>query len=447
MGSIEELYEDLETDLSLEAFRSRVAEKVEEMGGLADDETAAMLVAHEIEGDRPVAIDAVQPEMEAVTVLGVVQHIDEIRTFERDDGTEGAVLNIELADESGTARAAFWDEMATAADEDLDRGDTLRLKARPREGFNGLELSVTDIRLEEDLEVSAYEPETVDIATLEPGEEGVAVAGEVLRVESIRTFERDDGSEGRVATVVIGDATGSVTVSAWDGATEYLEGLAAVDACRIVGGNVRERDGRTELHIGTSGRIEPIEDEIVYEPHPDAIAGLSEGDTATISGIVRSTDPVRTFDRSDGSEGKVRNVRLQDETDSIRVALWGDRAELELAPGDPLTCIDVTIQEGYRDDIEASANWQSTIVSRRAPPADEPDETVEKGVENVPEGPVEFTGTVVQPGDPIILDNGEETVKVDYHGDVTLGQRVVVSGTRTEDRIEADSVEPATQPH
>lgn len=446
MGSIEELYEDLETDLTLEAFRARVEEKVEEMGGLADDETAAMLVAHEIEGDRPIAIDTVQPEMDAVTVLGVVQHIDEIRTFERDDGTEGAVLNIELADESGTVRAAFWDQMATAAQEDLDRGDTLRLKARPREGFNGLELSITDVRLEEDLEVSTYVPETVEIGSLEPGDEGMTVEGEVLRVESVRTFERDDGSQGRVGTVVIGDDTGAITLSAWDDSSDDLTALHTGDVVRVVGGNTRERDGRTELHVGSSGRIEPIDAEVKYQPSPDAIQSLTEDNVATISGIVRSTDPVRTFDRSDGTEGKVRNVRLQDETGSIRVALWGDRADLDLAPGDPLTCIDVTVQEGYRDDIEASANWRSTILSRRASPEVDdtsPDETVSPAKS---EEAVEFTGTVVQPGDPIILDNGEETVKVNYHGDVTLGQRVVVSGTRTEDRIDADRVEPATRP-
>ncbi|PSP51475.1 replication factor A, partial [Halobacteriales archaeon QH_7_68_42] len=48
MGAIEDVYEDLETDVSEEEFREAVEEKVEQMGGLADEETAAMLLAHEL---------------------------------------------------------------------------------------------------------------------------------------------------------------------------------------------------------------------------------------------------------------------------------------------------------------------------------------------------------------------------------------------------------------
>ncbi|MFP4629018.1 MAG: OB-fold nucleic acid binding domain-containing protein, partial [Halobacteriales archaeon] len=219
MGTIEDLHADLEAEVSLDAFRERVAEKVEEMGGLTDEETAAILVAHEIEGDRPIDVEQIDPAMDVATVLGVVRHVGEVRTFERDDGVEGAVVNVEVADGTGTIRAAFWDEMAAAATEELDAGDVLRLKGRPRDGFAGLELSVTDVRIEEDLELEVGEPEATPVAELEPGQSGVTVVGEVLRVETPRTFDRDDGSTGRVATVVLGDGTGAVGVSLWDDAT------------------------------------------------------------------------------------------------------------------------------------------------------------------------------------------------------------------------------------
>ncbi|MFB6362400.1 MAG: replication factor A, partial [Halobacteriales archaeon] len=48
MGAIEEIYTDVEADVSEEEFRAAVQEKVEQMGGLADEETAAMLIAHEL---------------------------------------------------------------------------------------------------------------------------------------------------------------------------------------------------------------------------------------------------------------------------------------------------------------------------------------------------------------------------------------------------------------
>ena len=446
MGSIEELYDELESELSFEDFTERVEKKIEEMGGLADEETAAMLVVHEIDGDRPIDIADVQPEMEVATILGVVRYIGDVRTFERDDGSGGAVLNVEIADESGQLRAAFWDDRATAAREELDRGDVLRIRGRPREGMNGVELSVTDVRLEDGLDLEIAEPDASTIAELEEGMEGIGLVGEVLRIDEVRTFERNDGSEGRVGTIVIGDASGSIAVSAWDDASAQLTELTVGEVAHIVDAGTRERDGRLEAHVGARGRIEPADAEVSYEPNPTPIETLTEGDLATIAGIVRSTDPVRTFDRRDGSEGRVRNVRLQDETGSIRVALWDDRADIDVAPGDGLTCIDVSIQEGYRDDIEASANWRSTVVMRDVTPPRQEPEGDEPEAEPTETGTVEFTGTVVQPGDPIIIDDGSETVRVDWHGDVQLGERVTVMGRRTDDRIDATSLEPASRP-
>ncbi len=454
MGPIEESHAELETDITLEQFRDRVEDKIEETGGLMDKESAAMLVAHELDGNRPLPIDEVDPEMERVTILGVVRSIGDRRSFERDDGAQGSVINIEIADASGQVRAAFWDEMAVAAEDELDRGDTLRLRARPREGYNGLELSVTDVLREEDIKVEVAEPEAISIDELTAGMEGIALIGEVLRFEHPRTFDRDDGSEGKVATVIIGDETGAIGVTCWGDATDIVDELTVGKAVRIEGASVRERDGTLEVHVGGRAMLEPTEEPVTYEPVGKPIDTLTEGQTATITGIVRSTDPIRTFDRDDGTEGKVRNLQVQGKTGAIRVALWGDKADTDLAPGDEITCIDVFIKEGFRDDLEASANWRSTIVARGgtvdASTADDPEQPTLIGVDTSepaePTGTVEFTGTVVQPGDPIVLDDGEETVHVEYDGDVVLGERITVTGTREGDRLIAEHLERATNP-
>jgi len=54
---------------------------------------------------------------------------------------------------------------------------------------------------------------------------------------------------------------------------------------------------------------------------------------------------------------------------------------------------------------------------------------------------VEFTGVVVQAGDPIIIDDGEQTVRVDADTDVHLGDEITVRGEGVEDdRIAANDV-------
>jgi replication factor A1 len=54
---------------------------------------------------------------------------------------------------------------------------------------------------------------------------------------------------------------------------------------------------------------------------------------------------------------------------------------------------------------------------------------------------VEFTGTVVQTGDPVVLDDGERTMTVETGETVRLGQEVTVRGEVGDgDRVDADDV-------
>jgi replication factor A1 len=352
------------------------------------------------------------------------------------------------------------------------------------------------------------------------GQSDVNVRGLVLDTDSIRTFDRDDGSEGRVANLTLGDETGRVRVTLWDERADRADELEPGDAVEVVDGYVRERDGSIELHVGDQGAVDEVDEEVAFEPEADSIADVEIDDTVDIAGVVRSTDPTRTFDRDDGSEGQVRNIRVQDDTGDIRVALWGDKADKEIGPGDEVLVADVEIQDGWQDDVEASANWASTVTvlesGATAPSggsgggssgsgssaggsggsstglddfaggssgsgasggssgseSDESDDHAAAEAAAVAgdtggdggagagdgavagegsadgsgdDGPadgehVEFTGTVVQTGDPVVLDDGTETMTVETGETVTLGQEVTVRGDLRDGRVNAEDV-------
>jgi replication factor A1 len=502
MGVIEDVYDDLETDVSLEEFREAVESKVEQMGGLADEETAAMLIAHEIDDGEVEGIADVEPGMKEVKFIARVVSVGELRTFDRDnggaesatpaedeppaeatdpeeeaeqeEGDQGAVVNVEVADESGQIRIAFWDEHAHDAVESLEVGDVLRIKGRPQEGYSGVEVNVDEVEPDPDTEIDVRIDDTYRIEDLSLGRSDVNCSGRLLDVNSARTFDRDDGSEGKVANLTIGDPTGRIRVTLWDDMADRVEELAVGTSVEIVDGYVRERDGDLELHVGDRGAVAELDKEIEFVPDRTSIGDLEIGQTVDIAGVVRSADPKRTFDRDDGSEGQVRNVRVQDETGDIRVALWGDKADLDVAPGDEVLFADVEIDDGWQDDLEASANWRSTVtiledgggsaghstgsddeadLSTFAQESD--DETTHETVSSdggsaatlarnedaAADGEtVEFTGTVVQAGNPVILDDGEETVTVETGTDVALGEEITVRGEREADVIDATDV-------
>jgi replication factor A1 len=474
MGVIEDVYEDLDTDdVDFEEFEAAVHDKVEQMGGLADEETAAMLIAHELEDEEVSGVADVEPGMDEVKFLAKVVSVGDLRTFERDgeDAEEGRVINVEVADETGRLRVSFWDAMAeSVADGDLEVGDVLRIKGRPQEGYGGVEVSVDQAEIDEDAEVDVQVRDTYRIEDLSLGLSDVNLRGLVLSTDAVRTFDRDDGSEGRVANLTLGDETGRVRVTLWDEKADRAEELDADVSVEVVDGYVRERDGDLELHVGSRGAVEVIDEAVSYDPETTDVADLELGETVDLAGGVVETDPKRTFDRDDGSEGQVRNVRLKDGTGDIRVALWGEKADLDVDLADYLVVTDAEIQEGWQDDLEASAGWRSTVAVTD-PPADAPDAGVagsgstsddgtrdlgafaaddgdastsaaDDGDDAAPaEGEtVQFTGTVVQAGDPVVLDDGTETRSVETGADLRLGEEVTVRGPIRDGRIDADEV-------
>jgi len=283
----------------------------------------------------------------------------------------------------------------------------------------------------------------------------------------VRTFDRDDGSEGKVSNLVLGDETGRVRITLWDDQAETALDVDPGEVVEVVDGYVRERDGSLELHVGDRGAVDPVDADVAFQPESTPIDALEIEDVADIAGVVRSADPKRTFDRDDGSEGQVRNVRVQDDTGDIRVAMWGDKADLDIGPGDEVAFVDVEVQDGWQDDIEASAGWQASVIQLAEGATDQSgdsekssqglgafagdDDTDDAGsaddgaAKSNGQGPddgedVEFTGVVVQAQDPVILDDGEETMSVDTDADVTLGQEVTVRGSLQDGRLQAEEL-------
>ncbi|WP_436902843.1 single-stranded DNA binding protein [Halovenus halobia] len=473
MPCIEEIYADLDADVSEERFREAVEQKVEQMEGLADEETAAMIIAHEIADNEVETISDIKPAMDEVKFLAKVLSVGELRTFERDDEDEdGRVINVEAADETDTVRLAFWDKEAAAISEgELEAGDVLRVKGRPKDGYNGLEVSVDEAEPDDEVEIDVDlgDDSTIDSLTL--GQSDVSVRGLVLGTESVRTFSRDDGSEGRVANLTIGDETGRIRVTLWDDRADRADELDSGTAVEIVDGYVREREGSLELHVGDRGAVDEVDEAVDFQPDATPIDAAELDETIDIAGVVRSTDPKRTFERDDGSEGQVRNVRLQDESGDIRVALWGEKADIDIGPGDELFVAEVEIQDGWQDDLEASAGWGSTVVVLDGATGDAGPSPTESGgdagavsdggdstgldafadgerpeTEDTDEDSqtdsevTEFTGTVVQTGDPVVLDDGTETMKVETGEHLQLGEEVTARGSRDGDRLDADEI-------
>ncbi|MFB6147952.1 MAG: replication factor A, partial [Candidatus Nanohaloarchaea archaeon] len=111
-----------ETELDEDGLEEKVEEKMEEFSGLVSEEGALHLVAkeHGVQlaeaGDSDLEIDNIVPEMRNVNLKARITNILEANTFNRDDGSEGKVQNIVLADGTGSIRVTLWDDQTEIAE-------------------------------------------------------------------------------------------------------------------------------------------------------------------------------------------------------------------------------------------------------------------------------------------------------------------------------------------
>ena len=104
-------YEKVKDLLDADAFEREVDAVIQEWGALLDRDAAAMIVVER--HGRSVAsfqrIADLEEGMEA-NLRATVTGITPVRTFIRQDGTPGRVVNLELRDESGFCRFVLWDD-------------------------------------------------------------------------------------------------------------------------------------------------------------------------------------------------------------------------------------------------------------------------------------------------------------------------------------------------
>ncbi|KXB06975.1 hypothetical protein AKJ54_00875, partial [candidate division MSBL1 archaeon SCGC-AAA382K21] len=145
-------------------------------------------------------IEEIEADMPILDVAGVVKRKFPPTEFNRDDGSSGRVMNLILADETGTIRVSFWDDMVKIA-EDLSSGDIILIEnARSSAGLNDRpEIRIgqrSNVNVNpENIDIEEPKPSKVDMSELEEGLDSLEVTGRVIESSEAKDFTRDDGSK------------------------------------------------------------------------------------------------------------------------------------------------------------------------------------------------------------------------------------------------------------
>lgn len=181
------------------------------------------------------------------------------------------------------------------------------------------------------------------INTLMAGMRDVELNCKVIRKYDLRTFQNARG-EGKVFKFLVGDDSGVTMVVLWNDKTDLEKEFKEGDIIKLKQVNVRDNNGRTEIHLGDQGEIivnpEGVELDVKQSGFAKAerkkISELKEGDeNVEIFGtVVQVFDPKFFKLNSEGKRikeeenpegytyGSVLNTFIDDGSDNIRVVLW-----------------------------------------------------------------------------------------------------------------------------
>ncbi|MBU3967780.1 MAG: replication factor A [Euryarchaeota archaeon] len=363
---IEEYYKKLEGKLTIDEFKSKIEEKITFMNGLCDLKTAAMLVSSELGVNEAVKIKDMSPDRSNVVFIAKVLSVSEIREFSRDNDTTGRVVNLNLADDTGSIKAALWDEACDLVKiGDIKPGQSLKVKGYVKEGKGGLEVNVgRGGGIEHiDKEVSV-DIKPVKISEVKNGMNSLNMIGKIIDMGAVRTFSRKDGTAGKVRNITLGDDTGKIRLTLWDAkadATEFKSG----DTVEVMNAYARDNSfsNQTELQIGSGGSIVKSNAAVDYSEPLTPIADIGINTSYSVSGHVSGLDEIKEFERADGTKNKVSNIYISDDTGRIRVALWGEHADIVngLDIGSEIRIIDAYAKPGRNEEVELSAGARTSI--------------------------------------------------------------------------------------
>lgn len=214
------------------------------------------------------------------------------------------------------------------------------------------------------------------IDNLMAGMRDVELNCKVIRKYDLRTFENAKG-QGKVFKFLVGDDSGVTMVVLWNDKTDLEKNFKEGDTLKLKLVNVRDNNGRTELHLGESGEIvvnpEGVEVESktsgFAKPERRKISELKENEeNVEIFGtVVQVFDPKFFKVNSEGRRikedetpegytyGAVLNVFVDDGSDNIRVVLWKNQI---------VNFLNVTEEQllGFREDLASFEDYKNKML-------------------------------------------------------------------------------------
>ncbi|HEV2119131.1 MAG TPA: hypothetical protein VGS11_03345 [Candidatus Bathyarchaeia archaeon] len=358
-------------DLPREELLSMIERKKLESHGLLSDEGAVRLLAQQLAGLSGESINisdqrisSVQAGLSDATISGEILSISQLREFQRSDGSVGKLVRVKLKDSSGQITCVLWDATAEIVEkEQLGNGSKLRFS----HGYTRLGLAgEVEFHLgsRSSIEILSKTPMAgLALSSLGAQESpSASVSPESVRVR-IRKLQKSRGENGP-AWALCENEEGLTMAKFWDSNMETVLSMGEGSVITIKNPWITERNGMVYLNAGARSSItkETLVD--IESPPPVTIASIKPGPKLyTTRGVVVERSESREIETREGRRTRVSNIRVEDGTGKIRIALWDNHAQIveSLRMGDAIRLTGIKARESSNGELEASTVFLTQI--------------------------------------------------------------------------------------
>ena len=153
--------------------------------------------------------------------------------------------------------------------------------------------------------------------------------GKVIDKTEPKEFDRKDGEKGWVATLLIGDETGSIRVVLWDEKAGAAGDIAVGDVLEIIGRHPQ----KSTMEIYALA-LRKASCEITCSLPAQGVTGESLSiEPVELDAILLAREEPRTFSRRDGTNGEMAEAVIGDTCGTARVVAWVPGHFTDILPG------------------------------------------------------------------------------------------------------------------
>jgi replication factor A1 len=219
----------------------------------------------------------------------------------------------------------------------------------------------------------------MQLRDLVSGLNDVTVSGRVLMAWPPQKFQRRDGTPGRVLRLVLVDRSSRASCALWDRHVDVISRKGNLQGRVVRIGHAYTRQGLsgdTEVHAGDRSSIDvdppdlPTADFPEFEELFTPLRKLMvDANQVNAVGIVQ-TDPRRYSFTKEDRTGSVLRAIIADESGSIALVAWNERAEelKELKKGEILQVVNARTRQDSNGRVELHAEKRSQITVLVSPP-------------------------------------------------------------------------------